>query len=215
VIFVIAKADLFGSPHIGVFCAANDHIALVPKACPKSFEHLLKENLKVEVVRASISNTGLFGIFCVMNNKTLIIPDIVLKDELESIKNHFSEVIVMEDKYTALGNLIAINDHGSIFSTIFDSMNRVMKNTVNIKVGGSDLVGSSVFTTNKAFLANPKSSAKDLEHVEKALKVKGDVGTINFGDPYIKAGLVGNKHGILVGSRSSGPELTRISDVFL
>ncbi len=214
-ISVISKADFLGSPHIGIFCVTNDHLALVPNTCPKGFEDLVRTNLKVEIVKTSISNTGLFGVFCALNNKTLIVSDIIEENELKVIKDYFSDVVVLEDKYNALGNLIAMNDHGAIFSTYFEPMKEIIKNTVNIRVAGTGLIGSSVFVTNKAFLANPNSSAKDVEHMEKIFGVKGDIGTVNFGDPHIKSGLVGNKHGLLIGARSSGPELGRISEVFL
>lgn len=214
-IFVISQADFFGSPHIGIYCIANDHIAFVPHNIQKKLEEKIAETLKVDVVKASVSNTGLFGIFCTLNNKTLIVSDIIEDSELNIMKDYFSDVVVLEDKYNALGNLIAMNDHGAIFSTYFDSMRDIMKNSINVRIAGTDMVGSSLFATNKAFLANPNSSPKDLEHIEKVMGVKGDIGTVNFGDNYVKSGLVGNKHGILVGSRTSGPELGRISEVFL
>lgn len=204
-----------GSPHIGIFCVMNDNLAFVPKGCPKTFEKFLKENLDVDVVKGSVARTNLFGIFCVLNNKKIIVPDILEKEELKIFRDNFSEVLILEEKYTALGNLIAMNDNGIVCSGDFKNLKSVLNNAVSIKIAGSDFVGSSLFVTNSGFLAHPDSTENELKKIEKVLKVEGDVGTVNFGDPFVKTGIIGNKKGILVGSLTSGPELNRIDEIFI
>lgn len=208
---MISKVNYFGFPHIGIFVSMNDDVALVPKNCPKRVEALIKK-LDVEVVKASVAKTGLFGIFCALNNRMIIVPDILEKEELKVMKDYFPEVLVLHEKYTALGNLIAMNDKGI---GCIDFLKKDIKNAVSIKVAGSDLVGSSLFVNNRGFLAHPDSSSSELKSFEKVFKVEGDVGTVNFGDPYVKSGIVGNEKGVLVGEFTSGPELNRIDDIFI
>lgn len=210
---MIRKLDFFGSPHVGIFCALNDNVALVPHSCPKPFENALKE-LDVDVIKTSVSNTGLFGIFCALNNKMIIVPDILEKTELKILRDHFPEVLVLDEKYTALGNLISMNDHGTLLSHDFHSLKSKLHDALSSKVAGSDLVGSSLFVTNLGFLAHADSTREELKSFERVFKVKGDVGTVNFGDPFVKSGIAGNKRGVIVGSMTSGPELNRISDIF-
>lgn len=212
---MLMKTDYLGSPHIGIFCIMNDNISFVPRKCPKNFESLLKEELNVDVIKTSAAKTDLFGIFCVLNNKRMIVPDILEEEELEVFKDNLPEVLVLEEKYTALGNLIAMNDNGIVCFGGFKNLGQVLEKAVSVKVAGSDLVGSSLFVTNSGFLAHPDSSERELKKIEKALKVEGGLGTVNFGDSYVKSGIVGNKTGILTGFLTSGPELNRMDEIFI
>lgn len=208
---MISKISYLGSPHIGIFIAMNDDTALVPRNCPKRIESIVRK-LDVEVVKTSIAKTGLFGIFCALNNQMIIVPDILEKEELKTLKDYFPEVLVLHEKYTALGNLIAMNDKGVGCPSF---LKKEVRGAVNLRVAGSDLVGSSLFVNNYGFLSHPDSTPSELRSFEKVFKVKGDVGTVNFGDPYVKSGIVGNEKGVLVGELTSGPELNRIDDIFI
>ncbi|MCQ4349719.1 MAG: translation initiation factor IF-6, partial [Sulfolobales archaeon] len=50
--------------------------------------------------------------------------------------------------------------------------------------------------------------------LEKLFKTKIEIGTVNFGNAYVKTGLVVNRNGILVGSETTGPEILRIQQAF-
>lgn len=208
---MISKANFNSSPHIGIFCTVTDQLAVVPPAITQRFEDTIRETLRVDVVKTTLSNTSLIGIFSVANSKRIIVPNILEKSELKTLRDHFPEVIVLADKYTAVGNLVAMNDHGTVCSRYLQG---AVSDALGMSVAGSDLVGSIVFATNKGFLCHRDASAKELKELEGILKVKGAPTTVNFGDPFVKPGLLGNKNGVIAGSLTSGPELNRIDDVF-
>jgi len=210
---MIIKTEFNGSPHIGVFCLLNDHIALVPYSAPARFEHLLKSELGVEVVRTALAGTPLLGIFACMNNSKIIIPDVIEKEEIKVLKDHVSEIIILKERYTALGNLISLNDHGAVCSRYIKSIDEIPAK--RIRVADSDLIGSAIYSNNHGFLAHRDASQKELEEIHAVLRVKGDIGTLNFGDPLVKSGIMGNKKGILVGKFTSGPEMQRVDEVFM
>jgi len=111
--------------------------------------------------------------------------------------------------------LIALNDKGTICAKFIE---KEMKKHIKVKsttVADNDVVGSVVCANNDGFIAHRDATDQELKIIEKVLKVKGDIGTVNFGDPYIKCGLVLNSNGVLVGELTSGPELNRIDDVFI
>ena len=60
-------------------------------------------------------------------------------------------------------------------------------------------------------LANHAIRDQEVAVIEKALKVPVEAGTINGGVPYIKAGLLANTKGAVVGPLTSGPELMAIT----
>lgn len=216
----IDKTDFAGSPHIGVFCVVNDDFAVLPLATPQKFEDMIKETLEVDIIKTNMADTPLLGIFSAANNKRILVPKILEKNEIQILKEHFSEVIALPGKNVAVGNLIAMNDHGAVRSRYLAQRETVAKCTAieemqEATVGWSDFVGSAVFVTNSGFLAHRDASEKEIKKLESIFKVKGDNCTVNMGDPFVKCGLVGNKKGILAGSLTSGPELMRISEVFL
>lgn len=207
---VIYKTNFQNSPHLGVYCIANDNHALVPLTTTKGFEAIVREVLQVDVVRVSMANTFLLGIFSAACNSKIIVPSILEKHELKKLRDIFPEVIILEDKYTAVGNLVSLNDNGVAASSwLAQSLG-----TEPTRIAGSDFMGSAVFATNKAFLCHRDASKEELKKLEKTFKVKGDNGTINLGDPFVKTGLVGNKHGVLVGSKTTPPETLRLDEVF-
>ena len=53
-----------------------------------------------------------------------------------------------------------------------------------------------------------------MKKIQEFLKVKVDVGTTNYGSPFVKAGLLVNSNGFIASEISSGPELGRIAEVF-
>lgn len=78
-------------------------------------------------------------------------------------------------------------------------------------LGGHTDVGAVVSATNNGFIAHP-ALEKELDKIEKALKVKGLRSTVNFGSPYVKAGIIANSNGYITGFKTSGIELGRIDD---
>lgn len=210
---MISKADFDGSPHIGVFCLANDDIALVPYSISKKLEHLFITNLGVDIVRMNLAGTPLLGIFACLSNSKIIIPDVIEKEEIKTLKDHVPEVIVLDEKYTALGNLISMNDRAAVCSRYIKNIEEIMGKRA--RIAGSDLIGSAVYANNRGFLAHRDASQKEIEELQNTLKVKGDVGTLNFGDPFVKSGIIANKRGVLVGKFSSGPEMQRVDEVFM
>ncbi len=210
---MIIKADFNGSPHIGVFCLLNDNTAFVPHSIAPKFEHLLKSEFDVSVVRTTLAGTPLLGIFACMTNSKIIIPDIIEKDELKVLKDHVQEVITLNERYTALGNLVAMNGHGAVCSRYLKNVEKIPAK--RIRVADSDLIGSAIYTNDHGFLAHRDASQKELDEIHSVLKVKGDVGTLNFGDALVKSGIMGNKRGVIVGRNTSGPEMQRVDEVFM
>ena len=207
---MILKTNFNGSHHLGIFCVVNDNIAVVPLNSSKKFINQLKQNLEVDTVKTNMSNTSLIGIFSAANNKKIIVPNILEKEELNTLKDFFPEVLVLNEKYTALGNLIAMNDHGIACSKYL----KPILEAVNLKIADSDLIGASLFVNNSGFLAHRDATKEELEKIEKIFNVKGGTSTLNFGDPFIKSGIIGNKKGIMIGGLTSGPELRKVDEIF-
>ena len=129
-------------------------------------------------------------------------------------------ITVVQEKKTALGNIILCNDYGAVVDP------RLKPKTVGIiekalkvpvepgTIGGLPQVGSLATASNKGVLANPIIDESEKKHLSEVLKVPVSVGTVNSGVPYPKAGIVVNSKGAVVGSHTLGSELLALSSVF-
>jgi len=206
------------NPNIGVFAVANDSLAVLPVTCPGSFVSSVKEALGVEVVRTNICGTSLVGVMAAMNNNGVLLSKHAEEREVRALKGAGLEVGIIEDKYTALGNLVLLNDRAAIISGLFGKrVVKTMKDVLDCEVvprnlRGFKTVGSLGVATNKGALIHPLVEDAELEWVEDVLGVEVDLGTVNRGVGFIKTGLIVNKNGALIGDATTGPEIVRIED---
>jgi translation initiation factor 6 len=134
---MIALADYNRSPHVGIFCAASDDYAIIPPGAQKSFESVVRDTLGVDIIRTSLLGSSLVSVFCALNNRKIIVPAIA--EEKAVLAEHF-DVIEISEKYTAVGNLVSMNDRGIVASRYLEGLADAEK----VTVANSDLVGSCI-----------------------------------------------------------------------
>ncbi len=216
----INKLSVKGSPHIGIYIFANDEIALVPPGLGKSEIEVLMDTLKVEVMETKIADTELIGVMIVGNNKGLILPRNVLDEEVERLKpfltQHDINLYISRSKHTALGNIVLTNNRAAIIGTILEKqeVNKIAE-TLDVEVEVRDIMylnipGSLAVVTDKGGAIHPDVTDEEIMHIEEILGVGIERATVNAGIPFIKSGLIANTHGILVGEKTTGPEILRI-----
>jgi translation initiation factor 6 len=206
------------NPNIGVIGRANDQLALLPAECPRSFEKLVSEVLEVEVVKTNICGTSLLGTMIAMNNNGIIVPTHAYSEEVEKMQRDDVNVGVIKDRYTALGNLVLLNDKGAVAAEGFSKRSiKQMEDVLGCEVvrgtiAGFRIVGSAGIATNKGALVHPLASDEELKWLEEILKVNVDVGTVNRGAGFVRTGIIVNSRDVLIGDQTTGPEITRIED---
>ena len=127
-------------------------------------------------------------------------------------------VSLMPGKYTAVGNIIAANDHGAIAGPkVGEKAVKVIEDTLKVPVeissiADSNIIGSSSLVTNKGFLVHRDASYEDLDFVEEVFKVEGNIGTVCKGMPLVGACGIANSQGAIVGESTTGPEMARLEE---
>jgi translation initiation factor 6 len=206
------------NPNIGVVGRANDSIVLLPQDCPDNFFALASDVLEVEAFKTGICGTSLLGSMVAMNNNGILLPKNVYEEERKEMEKLDMNVVVIEDKYTALGNLILLNDYGAIVSQVFsDEAVSTMRDALGCEVergdlGGFRTIGSIGIATNRGVIIHPMVEEEKLKWVEEILHVDVDVGTVNRGIGFVRTGMIANSNGVLVGLDTTGPEIARIED---
>jgi translation initiation factor 6 len=172
-------------------------------------------------IKTTIGHSTLIGILVAGNRNGLLVPHIILDEELEHLRTVLGcPVTPLNSKLTALGNLILTNDHAALVSTEFGKPElQVIRDTLGVEVeprtvARSDLVGSYCVVTNRGLLAHAEVSEDELSELGSFFAVNPGVGTINCGVPYVSIGLLAASHAAAAGFETTGPELMRITETF-
>ncbi len=207
-------ASIVGSASIGVYSLANDKIVIIPKMVPLKKAERTAEWLKVKLIHTSIGGSVLAGALACANSNGILLPNSIREEELSVVKSLFEgNIMVMETKKTAYGNLVLANDHGAVVDPRFKELQvKQIAETLGVdavtgEVAGLPYVGSLAVATNKGVLAHPLLKEEERKILESVFKVPVDVGTINCGIPYVGTGLLGNSHAAVAGSMTTGPEM--------
>jgi translation initiation factor 6 len=220
----ISKTNILGNSSLGIFAISTNKYSLVPLGIKESSVRTISDTLNVEIVKTSIANSVLVGTLVAGNSDTIFLPSNVTQKEIVDIsklENNGTEIIELDSKFTALGNLIVINDKGAIVSDILEkkAQNQI-KNALKFEVTvgsllGSPLVGSIAMCTNRGALVHPLLSEEEIDEISSILRVRTDVCTVNRGIPYPRVGILANSKGAILGGDSTGPESMRAFEVLL
>lgn len=218
----VEKTLCYGSPNVGVYAVATEEFALIASEAPEKFEETVEEALGVKAVRVTINRSQLVGVFAVANSKGILLTSFTTEEEVEAIKRIFEgeiEIGVINARESAIGNLILTTDKAALVSPLLprNEMKKV-EDVLGVEavvrdLAGSPLVGSFAVATNRGVLACPLVSESELDELEEIFEVPADVGTVNRGSVFIRAGVIANSKGAVVGYDTTGPELLRIHRV--
>lgn len=212
----ITLADVFGSPNIGVYCFCNEKIAIVPPGLTKRKINQFAGTLGVEVCETTIGGSTLVGALATGNSHAVLVPHIIRQYELERIQR-LSTVVVVESKWTALGNVVLANDLGAVIhpdtprellAVVQDKME--VKSVLG-KIGALPFVGALALATNRGAIVSPNSLSEEQSVIESALHVNVEPSSTNGGVPFVKSGILANSRGAVVGPLTRGAELMQIS----
>lgn len=211
----LQQVSINGEDFVGLLGFATDRYAVLSENFRKT------DVLDVPVLKTRIYGTNLVGMLCSGNSNGLLVPYFVSDEDIGKIKKFLNEsgldinIGRLFDRYTAIGNMIACNDKAAIVSHDISDVNAI-RDVLDIEITRDYIanhreVGACCIATNKGFLVHP--DAKDeIDKISDILGVKGDTGSVNFGFPFVKSGIIANSHGYITGFRTTGIELGRIDD---
>ena len=215
---MLKRINLTGNPNLGVYISVTDEIAIVPLNLPMVMENSIEEALEVEVIRNSIAGSNLAGALSVGNSKGFIVSPYTVDKEIECLKSNGINVAKIPDKYTAVGNIIALNDNGAIATPLLsDTSVKIIEDLLELKVerfsiANSNIIGSLATVTNKGALLHPETTIEEIKVIEEVFKVPADIGTVGRGIPLVGACSIANSSGAIVAENTTGPEMARIEE---
>jgi len=78
----------FGNPWIGMFIITNDKFTMLPLDSMDKIIDKARENLRTEVIKASVAESNLIGIYCAMNSNGVVLPNLMKEEETAVFKEH-------------------------------------------------------------------------------------------------------------------------------
>lgn len=206
-----ATLNFENNPGIGLFAFATDGFCVVNRLFRKKDVNLIHKVLKVPVYEVSVLRTGFAGMFISGNSKGAIVSDELHEDEIAHLKRSV-DVLVLGTRQTAVGNLILANDRGCVISKELGKHKKEIADFLGVEtrvgtIAGLDIVGSLAACNSRGCLAHKSISEKEKNLIEKTLGVSVLPGSVNFGNQWIRSGIIANSNGFVAGDRASGPEL--------
>lgn len=110
------RACYENSNEIGVFSKLTNAYCLVAIGGSENFYSVFESELgsHIPVIHVSIAGTRIIGRLTAGNKNGLLVPSTTTDQELQHIRNSLPEtvkVVRIEEKLSALGNIITCNDH--------------------------------------------------------------------------------------------------------
>ncbi len=206
-----------GNPFIGVYCVANESIALVPPDAPQPLIDDIAEGMEVTVMKTPLASSNILGSLTAMNSYGGITSSMVALSEVRPIIKilPFKRI---RDRMSACGNNILVNDNAALVnpdlgrSAIKQITDILQVEVVQGMVAGHKTVGSVCVATNKGILCHPSTTKAELEMLRSLFKVPAAIGTLNYGSPLVGACMIANTKGAAIGFRSTPIEMGRVED---
>jgi translation initiation factor 6 len=219
------RAQYENSNEVGVFSKLTNSYCLVALGGSENFYSVFEAELAdhIPVIHCSIGGTRIIGRLTAGNKNGLLLPSTTTDQELQHIRNCLPETVKIqriEEKLSALGNIITCNDHVALVHPDIDNdTEQIIADVLGVEVfrqsiAKNVLVGSYASISNQGALVHPKTSLEEQKELSALLQVPVTAGTINRGSDVIGAGLVVNDWAAFCGLDTTSTELAVIESIF-
>jgi translation initiation factor 6 len=177
----------------------------------------------IPVIHATIGGNRFVGRTTVGNRRGLLVPNTTTDIELQHLRNSLPDTVVVqriEERLSALGNIIASNDHVALIHPDTDRETEdIVADVLGVEVfrqtvGGQALVGSYSKFTNQGGMVHPRTSIEDIRELSSLLQVPLVAGTVNRGSDVLGGGMVVNDWSAFVGLDTTGTEISVVESIF-
>lgn len=214
------RTNFSEDPNLGLYGLASANYCIIGLKIKSKKIKEIEETLGVDVLQTKIDGTESAGIFLAGNDEFLLVPASIKEHEKERLKELPVDIIEIETELNAFGNNLIIGKDTIVVNPRFNKkvVEKIRKETgykvVKHGINKTGIIGANAIILKEKGLMNPNVSEKELRKLGKILKVEFDYGTVNFGSGFLRSGLVFNENGVVIGERSTGPEIDRIFEQF-
>jgi len=213
------------SDDIGVFSKLTNAYCLIGLGASSNFYSVFEHELgdHIPVIYTSIAEVRIIGRLCVGNKNGLVLPMTATDQELQHLRNALPDAVKLqrvEERLSALGNVIACNDHVALVHNDLDKeTEEILQDVLGVEtfrtsIAGNSLVGSYCALNNMGALVHPKTPTSDMDELSALLQVPVVAGTVNRGSEVIGAGMLVNDWCAFCGLNTTSTEISVIEGIF-
>ncbi|KAJ3646797.1 hypothetical protein Zmor_024369 [Zophobas morio] len=215
------RTSIGNSDDVGAFLnLTNAYLLVCDGEESNNFCKVAQDDLPdIPVVKTSLAGCRVIGRMCVGNKNGLIVPETTSDVELQHLKRELPdsvEVRTLEDRLSALGNVIVCNDHVALVHPDLDKESEeIVADTLKVEVfrhviASNSLVGSYCVMNNNGGLVHIDASKTELEDLSSLLQLQLVAGTVNGGNKTVASGLVVNDCIAYAGMKTTAKEFASI-----
>ncbi|KAG8768915.1 Eukaryotic translation initiation factor 6 [Serendipita sp. 411] len=213
------------SSDIGVFSKLTNSYCLTAIGGSTNFYSAFESELGdvIPIVHVSIAGTRIVGRLTAGNRHGLLVPAGTTDQELQHLRNSLPDTVALqrvEERLSALGNVIVCNDHVALVHPDVDrETEEIIADVLKVEVfrqtvADNVLVGSYCALSNQGGIVHPKTSIQSQDELSSLLQVPLVAGTVNRGSEVIGAGLVVNDWCAFAGMDTTSTEMSVIEAAF-
>jgi len=219
------RTSFENSNEVGVFAALTNSYCLTGIGGSENFFSVFESELAshIPVIHATIAGCRFVGRTTAGNRRGLLVPSTATDIELSHLRNSLPDSVVVqriEERLSALGNIISCNDHVALVHPDVDRETEdVISDVLGVEVfrqtvAGQALVGSYAKFTNQGGMVHPRTTVEDIEELSSLLQVPLVAGTVNRGSDVLGAGMAVNDWSSFVGQATTSTEISVIESIF-
>ena len=219
------RTDYENSADIGCFAKLTNTYCICATGGSENFYSTFEERLghHIPVIHGSVGSTHLVGRLSVANTKGILVPMTTTDQELQHIRDCLPDEVRVrrvEERLSALGNVIACNDYFALIHPELDrETEEIIIDTLGVEtfrtaIGGNALVGSYAVFNNKGGMVHPNVTVAELDELSNLLQIKMTSGTVNRGQDVLGSGMVVNDWASFCGKDTTSTEISVIDAIF-
>ncbi|ESO07533.1 hypothetical protein HELRODRAFT_75815 [Helobdella robusta] len=219
------RTQFEGNNEVGVFAKLTNSYCLIGIGGSTNFSSIFESELSdtIPVVNTSIAGCRIIGRLCVGNRHGLLVPITTTDQELQHLRNSLPDSVKIqrvEERLSALGNVIACNDYVAVVHPDLDrDTEEILADVLKVEVfkqtiANNVLVGSYCVLSNQGGLLHPKTKIEDQNELSSILQIPLIAGTVNRGSDVIGGGLVVNDWAAFCGHDTTSTEISVIDNIF-